>query len=231
MYCIKCGVELADSEKVCPLCGTTVYHPELKQTDVKLTFPKTEPVREEFNRNGILFIFTFLFIIPFLLTLVCDLSLNQSITWSVYTMSSIALAYIIIVLPLWFRSPNPTVFVPIDFAAVGLLLFVINYHVDGRWFYTLALPAVCMAALLVSGIITLMRYLKKGYLYIFGGASMLSGFYMMLTEFLINYTFGFEIKFIWSPYPLTVFFLLGTMLIVIALCPPLYESLHKKFFI
>ena len=29
MYCIKCGVELADSEKVCPLCGTRVFHPDL----------------------------------------------------------------------------------------------------------------------------------------------------------------------------------------------------------
>ena len=29
MYCIKCGVELADSEKVCPLCGTPVFHPDL----------------------------------------------------------------------------------------------------------------------------------------------------------------------------------------------------------
>ena len=31
MYCIKCGVELADSEKVCPLCGLKVYHPELEK--------------------------------------------------------------------------------------------------------------------------------------------------------------------------------------------------------
>ena len=30
MYCIKCGVELADSEKVCPLCGTRVYHPDIE---------------------------------------------------------------------------------------------------------------------------------------------------------------------------------------------------------
>ena len=29
MYCIKCGVELADSERVCPLCGTRVFHPDL----------------------------------------------------------------------------------------------------------------------------------------------------------------------------------------------------------
>ena len=29
MFCVKCGVELADSEKVCPLCGTRVFHPDL----------------------------------------------------------------------------------------------------------------------------------------------------------------------------------------------------------
>ena len=27
MYCVKCGVELADSQRVCPLCGTRVFHP------------------------------------------------------------------------------------------------------------------------------------------------------------------------------------------------------------
>ena len=29
MYCIHCGVELSDSETVCPLCGTRVFHPDL----------------------------------------------------------------------------------------------------------------------------------------------------------------------------------------------------------
>ena len=33
MYCIKCGVELADSEKVCPLCATRVFHPEMPMRD------------------------------------------------------------------------------------------------------------------------------------------------------------------------------------------------------
>ena len=29
MYCINCGVKLADSEKRCPLCGTVPYHPDI----------------------------------------------------------------------------------------------------------------------------------------------------------------------------------------------------------
>ena len=29
MYCVNCGVKLAPTESVCPLCGTRVYHPDL----------------------------------------------------------------------------------------------------------------------------------------------------------------------------------------------------------
>ena len=32
MYCVKCGVELADSQRVCPLCGTRVFHPDIPRT-------------------------------------------------------------------------------------------------------------------------------------------------------------------------------------------------------
>ena len=29
MYCVKCGVELGDSEKTCPLCGTSVFYTDM----------------------------------------------------------------------------------------------------------------------------------------------------------------------------------------------------------
>ena len=45
MYCIKCGVELKDSEKRCPLCGTPVFHPDIKQ-------PKGEKPYPEFYSPG-----------------------------------------------------------------------------------------------------------------------------------------------------------------------------------
>ena len=40
MYCINCGVKLSDTEKKCPLCGTEVYHPTLKQGDASPLYPK-----------------------------------------------------------------------------------------------------------------------------------------------------------------------------------------------
>ena len=40
MYCIQCGVQLSDTEKKCPLCGTVVFHPELKQPDASPLYPE-----------------------------------------------------------------------------------------------------------------------------------------------------------------------------------------------
>ena len=42
MYCVKCGVELGESEKKCPLCGTTVFHPEMEPPTGKGPYPPEE---------------------------------------------------------------------------------------------------------------------------------------------------------------------------------------------
>ena len=39
MYCVNCGVNLADTEKKCPLCETEVYHPVIKQGEVQKLYP------------------------------------------------------------------------------------------------------------------------------------------------------------------------------------------------
>lgn len=233
MYCVKCGVELADSEKKCPLCNTFVYHPTIKQSETELTFPP-EPPREEFNRTGMLFILTFIFAIPLILCLVCDVCINGSIEWSGYAVCAILLTYILAVLPIWFKRPSAFVFVPVDFAAVGLYLLYINYKLDGDWFLTLALPLVVMSMLLVGSLVILTNKFKRRYflLYVYGGASMLLGCFCVLTEFFLNLTiFTLSKGFIWSIYPLIVLFLVGIMLIIIAIVKPFRESLYKKFFI
>lgn len=61
MYCIKCGVELAEHEKKCPLCGTEIIYPEFIK-DAPAPFPENKTVYRELNRNGFLFILSFLFL-------------------------------------------------------------------------------------------------------------------------------------------------------------------------
>lgn len=231
MFCVKCGVELADSEKTCPLCGTSVYHPTLKQATVAASYPPRERPRESMKPQGVLFVVTVLFLIPLVLVLLTDLSINGRMVWSGYVVGALVMTYVMLVLPFWFRHPNPVIFVPVSFAAIGLYLLYIDLFTGGGWFLPFALPVTGGALLIVTAVVTLTRYLRRGYLYIFGGAFIAGGAFIVLVEFLLNLTFWVGRPVFWSVYPLTVGVLLGLMLIVIAICRPLRESLRKKFFI
>ena len=232
MYCIKCGVELADSEKVCPLCGTRVFHPDLPRAQGEPPYPPQAQARpEEVSHTGALFVLTVLLALPAVLSILCDWRVNGRIVWSGYSVGGAALLYVMVVLPLWFRRPNPVIFVPVDFAAIGLYLLYINFATGGHWFLSFAFPVTGAIGLLVSAMVALTHYLHAGYLYIYGGGLILGGGLAVLIEFLINLTFHVHQTFFWSFYPLAAGVILGLMLIVIAICKPLRESLRRKFFL
>lgn len=141
MYCIKCGVELADSERVCPLCGTRVFHPDLPCGQGEPPYPPTDhPRHEEVSRIGVLFVISVCMLLPAVITVLCDWRINGTIVWSGFAVGGLLLLYILAVLPLWFKRPNPVIFVPIDFAAIGVFLLYVNYATGGHWFLTFALP-------------------------------------------------------------------------------------------
>ena len=231
MYCVKCGVELADSEKKCPLCGTPVFHPDIERKPAEPPFPPDRRHAENVSRVGILFVLTVLFVLPAAICLLCDWRINGGIVWSGYAAGGIALLYILVLLPMWFRHPNPVIFVPLDFAAIGLYLLYIDLATGGHWFLSFAFPVTGAIGVLVTAVVALTRYLHAGYLYIYGGGLILGGALAMLIEFLLNLTFQVHETFFWSFYPLVAGVLLGLMLIVIAVCKPLRESLRKKFFL
>lgn len=231
MYCVNCGVELADSETVCPLCGTRVFHPDLPKKEAPAPYPPDSRIRpEEVNRSGFLFVMTMLALLPAVICLLCDWRINGEIVWSGYAAGGIVLLYVLILLPMWFRQPNPVVFVPVDFAAIGLYLLYIDLACGGHWFLSFAFPVTGAIGLLLTAVVALVRYVHAGYLYIFGGALILAGGLAVLIEFLINVTFGIHEVLLWSIYPLAAGVILGGMLLVIAVCKPLRKSLHRKFF-
>lgn len=231
MYCIRCGVALADTEKRCPLCQTTVYHPEIAQPEAAPLYPRNQMPAPRKRPWGLLMIVTMLFLLPISICMVCDWQINGVINWSGFVSGALVVLYVITVLPSWFRRPNPVIFVPVGFCAVGLYLLYINLATQGHWFLSFAFPVTGSLCLLVTAVVTLSIYLPKGRLYIFGGGFLALGGLMLLMEFLMHITFGLPGLGTWSFYPLIVFSLLGIGLILIALLPPLRETLHRKFFV
>lgn len=231
MYCVNCGVELKDSEKFCPLCKTMVFHPDLPSPDGEKPYPEFVAKSKRFNRFGALFVLTVIFLIPTVITMMIDLKLNAGIVWSGFVAGGMAVGYVSFVFPFWFKRPNPVIFIPCAGASVILYLLYICLATGGRWFLPLAFPIAGIATVLVTTVVALVKYIKKGRLYIFGGAIIALGGFSVLIEMFIAISFE-SVKFIfWSIYPLTVCVLVGLLLIAIAVCKPLRISLDKRFFI
>lgn len=228
MYCVKCGVELADSERKCPLCETPVYFPGLDMKPEK-PYPEFEKPKESSRRRAIMFVITCFFVIAAATSVLCDVSINMEILWADYVISGLLLAYVLLLLPVWFKHPSPAVFVPCDFAAILLFLFYINYKLVGDWFFSFAMPVTLGAGVICSSVAILSYYLCRGKLYIAAGAFVASGAYCVFIEVCLHAAFHLYDRLVWSLYPAVILALVGIMLIVVAIVKPLREQLYKIF--
>lgn len=145
--------------------------------------------------------------------------------------STLAVGYVGVVLPRWWRNPNPVIFVPCTFLAAGLYLLFINLVTGGEWFLSFAFPVTCGVGVIVTTVVTLLRYLRGGKLFILGGAILAIGGWMLLVEYFMTITFP-GVSFIgWSMYPMITLVLLGGYLIFLGICTPAREIMERKFFI
>ena len=230
MYCIKGGVKLSEGQTVCPICETRVYHPDMEIKEEN-TYPKIPFESEEFNRRGLMFVLTMIFLVPLILPVLLELGWHSEVSWSGYASGGTVIFYTAFVMPYWFKKPNPVIFVPVTFAlTIGLLLFIC-YKTGGNWFMPFAFPVAGSLGIIVTAATAVLHYVKKGCLYTVGGLLIALGMWTVLLEFDIRTTFGVYTPFYWSIAPLTVLSVVGIMLIVIAIVKPLKESLRRIFFI
>ena len=232
MYCVKCGVELADSEKSCPLCGTAVICPDgLVRAEKESPYPPHPgKITEGISKIGVLFIMSLAAVILLIICLLADININGQLNWSGYVMFSLVLLYTSCILPLWFNKPNPVIFVPCGFAAAALLLLYISEKTGGTWFLPFGLPTLGVTAVIVTTVVTLTRYVKGGAPYIYGGATIAFGAFAILIEHLTCVSFGIEKMWRWSLYPAISLFIVGFFLLFVGICKPLRRALHKKLF-
>lgn len=229
MYCVKCGVHLADTEKVCPLCGTRVYHPDIQQEAVHPLYPPNRLPRVKTRSKALNGAILILFFIPLFISLISDWQADSTLDWFGFVAGGLLLGYIAFGFPLWFQKPNPVIFVPCNFAAIGVYLLYIDLITGGHWFLSFALPITGGICLIVCTLVTLLHYLRRGRLYIWGGAFIALGALILLIELLLDMTF--HIGFIgWSIYPLIVLVLLGGVLLYLAINSSARQIMERKLF-
>ena len=190
MYCVKCGVQLADTEQKCPLWETVVYHPDISRPAVQPLYPVDRLPKKGSAAKALSGAVLILFVLPLLIGLYSDLHVDGQLDWYGYMAGGVALGYVLLPLPLWFRHPNPVIFVPCDFAAAGLYLLYINLATNGSWFLSFALPVTGFIGLLVTAVVVLRRYVRRGRLFVFGGAILAFAAFMPVLETVLVVTFA-----------------------------------------
>ena len=175
-------------------------------------------------------IFTMLCVLCAVVVIVCDVKFSGKFTWSLYVLGALVLGYVIIVLPTWFKQPEPVIFVPCSFAAAGVYLLLLNCLSGGNWFLSFAFPVCGAFALLITAMTVLLKYLKRGRLYVVAGAVMLLGGLVVLIEFLVSITFKGAVFTAWSLIPMSALLMIGLILLFFAICRPARESMARKLF-
>ncbi|MCK4259305.1 MAG: hypothetical protein KAX49_10030 [Halanaerobiales bacterium] len=143
-YCVNCGVELAKTEKNCPLCNVEVINPaEENNSANELLFPLYKKIKKQVKKDkepnimgGI--IYSSFLSIPIFITLVLDLLISKGITWSFYPIISVLLFGIFTMLPLFVIKNNPLGIVTIDTVAVLIFLLLLDCYTDAvtwAWYF------------------------------------------------------------------------------------------------
>ena len=227
MYCVKCGVRLRDGVESCPLCNTPVWNPDNLIKEEK--YPDHYPGPQKESNLPFAVTMTVICVLSILIHLIVCFHLYGTLNWGVYSISGVLLFYIIAVLPCWFRRPRAEVFVPIDHFAVALFVLLICVKTGGRWFLSFAFPIITASCLISTTVVCLVKYVKGGKLFIFGGSLLSIGGFTVLVEFFQHITFGTRM-FRWSMYSLLGFGAAGLVLLLAGIIPSMRNALEKRFF-
>lgn len=233
-YCVHCGVELAPSERDCPLCGTEVQNPrgDWVPPDT-LPYPEIVDVKEaRIDRRYARQLVAILLAANTVITLLLDILGGGGLTWSPYVIGTVILLCSWFVVPLLYKFSRPYAFVGIDFAALALFLLLIARMSGGmEWYLGLFIPLLVLSGITFLLIMLSLRRLEWPWLYRIALACLLVGLFLPGTETLIRWNAGLAMRFEWSFYaaiPIAVF---AAALLLVERNKPLKEEIRKKLFI
>lgn len=232
-YCVNCGVELAKSERICPLCGVEAINPrEPFDETAERPYPRhVERINRFIDRRYISALISILLLIPLFTVLFCNLLADGALTWSLYVAGAE------LVLFTWFLLPNLQHgicrygHVLLDGIAVAAMLFLIETMTAQSWFLLLGLP---LAALLTvyAGFLTWLTEprCRLPLLYRISFALVAAGLVTVGVEFFISLFRGAIAIPRWSMYALFPCLVLAAALMLLNRRAALKEEIRKRFF-
>ncbi len=192
-YCSRCGVEVHDSAENCPLCHAPIQKfPE--DPAPGRSFPADElasPGPPRMNRKERLRLASVLtafgMMIPVLITMAVDLTLNSSLTWSVYPIIILTVCLLIVLTTLYFaRKPEALIWT--NFLIISLLLLSLKRFTGFPLIaVNLGIPITLFAGLCSQFAVTVSTRAKKKGANVAAFILIASGAFCIMTDLLLSY--------------------------------------------
>ena len=234
-YCSKCGVEVDEGVKNCPLCNLPIqYFTEETKKPGKQMYPertdqqlkgKTYP-DEEIKQPGkrtltlkekrirAWEIISAFLMIPFLIVTFTDLIINATISWARFPMIALLMTWMLCTFPLVFTKRPVIMIIGIAFALISFLVLVDyfdNWNFD--WIYQLALPILALVLFLSVGVVILSLKVKTKGMNIAAFILFAVGLLNLGLDLIIMSTIQGKITVTWSLFVLVPTFIIGGFLL------------------
>lgn len=241
-YCVECGVKLAQSERVCPLCNTRVVNPnETGNASAERPYPhNVEEQIRGLNRRELAWLVLVFLLVPVGATIMIDLLTGPerfAFTWSIYVAAAGAMLCIWTLPPVLFPKLNAYVAISLDSLAVAGLLSVIAWRLDDwNWCLWLGIPIALLAGLTVGIMVAIIRAKRLRALTRASMCCVQLAILIVLIEIVIqffshrSFFFGWKL-FDWSIYAAAPLIFIALLLFFISRKAGLADELKRRLFV
>lgn len=229
-YCVNCGVELDASASACPLCGTTVYHPECPPDfNAVPPYPTVKGSIEPVKTKEFTILMTIIFLTTSAVCLLLNLFAIPLGHWSFYVTAICCVLWIFFI-PLFFpQKTGIYVNTAIDGLSIALFLAMVAYlHPGNHWYTHIALPITSFGILLLEIVFLFAIHLKSSMIIKTLISVTAVAVYCMVIETLICLHFGGAFRLRWSAIVATCAAAIDVILLTIYLREGLRSEVRRR---
>lgn len=231
-YCVRCGVELAPSEKTCPLCMTPVLDPDEVPEAVEKPYPDgLETVNAHIDHRYFAQLAVLFLAIPLAAVLILDLLIFRRVTWSSYVLGAGGCVCLWVILPFFLDVKKPYLYIAVDILSASAYLGLIAWRVNGMdWYSFVALPLTLLAGLAAILCVYVARRRRMPVLHRVASMVLVVAAALVGLEALIDLFALGAVRLQWSIYTLISLAAFGAIFLVIEKNPRLKEDIRRRLY-
>ncbi|MDO5014353.1 MAG: hypothetical protein Q4E28_00150 [Clostridia bacterium] len=163
-YCVKCGVELDENVKKCPLCKTQVIKPYKEEQQEPSAYSAELYIPAKYGRRIIAFYLSIGLLIPNLILIAFRLMFPSVSGFVKYVVATSLFCFFMFLFPLLQKKIHPHIVIGVGFFDLLLYLAFFAYLFDdGEWFIKIALPITCVFGVLSVSFLIWIKITKRNW--------------------------------------------------------------------